>query len=477
MSLNWKEIDEVLAELNLSGSHIQRIIQPDFASLVLSIYRPGDPFDLFISLESGKTRLHRLSDSLKSPTKLQRFSQFLRARCKGAKITDAYQVHGDRIVKLATAAAGLQTILWIRLWGGAANIIATDERGTILDAFYRRPGRGEVTGGSYDPEAPTDGKSPRTLKEYEIRNLPGSGSFNARVEAFYRAGVPRADLETLRLEALAAVERRESRLMGRLENLERQHRANENADRYRELGDLLMSNLHEIQEGEETARIESYYDDGEVIEIKLDPKLRPEQNAEGYYEKYKKAKSGSEKLTGEIAQLEEELSRLRHRRREILESADARALSKIVGAASKRRVAKSNEPATGLQFQSGLHRIIVGRSASENDALLRKHVRGNDLWLHARDYPGSYVFIKNVPGKSIPLEVMLDAGNLALFYSKARSGGQADLYYTQVKYLRRPKEGKKGLVLPTHEKNLLVRHDQKRLDRLFREREESEAGI
>jgi predicted ribosome quality control (RQC) complex YloA/Tae2 family protein len=72
---------------------------------------------------------------------------------------------------------------------------------------------------------------------------------------------------------------------------------------------------------------------------------------------------------------------------------------------------------------------------------------------------------------------MLDAGNLALFYSKARSGGQADLYYTHVKYLRRPKEGKKGLVLPTHEKNLLVRHDQRRLDRLFRQKEESETGI
>ena len=75
------------------------------------------------------------------------------------------------------------------------------------------------------------------------------------------------------------------------------------------------------------------------------------------------------------------------------------------------------------------------------------------------------------------LEVLLDAGNLALHYSKARGGGQAELYYTHVKYLRRPKEGKKGLVLPTQEKNLSVRLDTKRLDRLFREREEMEMGL
>lgn len=478
MSLNWKEIDCVLSELDLPGSHIQRIVQPDFASLVLSIYRPGDPFDLFISLESAKTRLHRLNEELKTPQKLQRFSQFLRARCKGARISEAYQVRGDRIVKLVANAAGVQTILWIRLWGGAANIVATDEHGTILDAFYRRPGRGEVTGGTYDPEAPQEvAVKPSSSKTYEVRELPGSGSFNERVEAFYRETAPRADIETLRIEALAAVERKETRLMGAMENLERQSQANRDAERYRELGDLIMSNLQGIHEGEPHTTVESYYDENRTIEIELDPTLRPEQNAERYYDRYKKAKSGSQKLADEISQLEDELERLRRQRREILESTDVKALSRIGVPSSKSSGSKARESPIGLQFQSGPHRIIVGRSAAENDALLRKHVRGNDLWLHTRDHPGSYVFIKTIPGKSIPLEVMLDAGNLALFYSKARSGGQADLYYTHVKYLRRPKEGKKGLVLPTHEKNLLVRHDQRRLDRLFRQKEESETGI
>jgi predicted ribosome quality control (RQC) complex YloA/Tae2 family protein len=109
---------------------------------------------------------------------------------------------------------------------------------------------------------------------------------------------------------------------------------------------------------------------------------------------------------------------------------------------------------------------MVGRDATENDALLRRHVKGGDLWLHARDFPGSYVFIKQRPGKSFPLEILLDAGNLAIFYSKGRGSGEGDLFYTPVKYLRRAKNGPKGLVIPTQEKNLHIKLDESRLREL-----------
>lgn len=108
----------------------------------------------------------------------------------------------------------------------------------------------------------------------------------------------------------------------------------------------------------------------------------------------------------------------------------------------------------------------MGRDANENDELLRHHVKGKDMWFHTRDYPGGYVFVKYRAGKTIPLEIMLDAGTLAVYYSKARKAGKADLYYTEVKHLRRAKNGPKGLVLPSQEKNLNIVLDKKRLARL-----------
>jgi predicted ribosome quality control (RQC) complex YloA/Tae2 family protein len=83
-----------------------------------------------------------------------------------------------------------------------------------------------------------------------------------------------------------------------------------------------------------------------------------------------------------------------------------------------------------------------------------------------RDFPGSYVFIKHRSGKTVPLDILLDAGNLALFYSKGRNNGEADLFYTQVKYLRRAKNAPKGTVLPTQEKNLHIKTDENRLKEL-----------
>ncbi len=76
------------------------------------------------------------------------------------------------------------------------------------------------------------------------------------------------------------------------------------------------------------------------------------------------------------------------------------------------------------------------------------------------------MFIKNQNGKSVPLDILLDAGNLALFYSKGRKDGKGDLYYTQVKHLRRAKNAPKGTVLPSNEKNLSITLDKERLKRI-----------
>ena len=105
--------------------------------------------------------------------------------------------------------------------------------------------------------------------------------------------------------------------------------------------------------------------------------------------------------------------------------------------------------------------ILVGRDSNENDDLLRHYVKGPDLWMHTRDCPGGFVFIKNRANKTIPLKILLYAGNLAVYYSKARKAGKADLYYTHVKHLRRAKNGPKGLVLPTQEKNITIELDNK----------------
>jgi len=101
--------------------------------------------------------------------------------------------------------------------------------------------------------------------------------------------------------------------------------------------------------------------------------------------------------------------------------------------------------------------------------VLRHTVRGSDLWLHARDYAGAYVFIRAQKNKSIPPEVLLAAARLALYYSKARKNLGGDVHTAFVKNLRRVKGGPIGLVVPYFEKNLYITFTEAQIRELLEE--------
>lgn len=470
MSLNWREIDAVLEELSLPGSYIQKIRQPDYSSLVLDLYRKSGRLSLYIQLGQNQTRLHRLSKPVISTIKLQRFAQLLRRKIGGGRIIETRQIGGDRIVRIGVTKASADTSLWIRLWSNAANIVLTETDGTIIDSFYRRPKRGEISGGRYLPEDPPDALDMQKKKTYVIREFPGEGDLNERIERIYsnksedqtRAKIKRGITKLLNQE--------ESRVTAALENATARADSVEVIQRQKMIGDILMSNLHRMKKGSKWIDAENYYEDNKTITIELNPELSPEGNAKAYYQKAQKRKRRAELSGDEIENLQHTLGEL-EKKRSIADTEDLDILKNVYAKLVDQQKIKKNDldgaDIPGLRYESGPFTILVGRTARENDALLRNHVRGNDYWLHARDYPGAYVFIRAIRGKSVPLEVLLDAGSLAIHYSKGRSGGHGDLFYTQVKYLRRAKGSKLGLVIPTQEKNLSVRVDETRLSKLL----------
>ena len=462
MSLNHKEIDAVLSEIEIEGAHLQKIKQPNFHTLYLEFYKPGGRLGIIICLAPGRTRFHLVPSAPVNEIKLQRFAQFMRSRVRGGKITGIRQINSDRIIRMDILRAGEEIVLWFRLWSGAANIIAADSEGGIHDAFYRRPGRGEVSGGTFIPPEP---KAP--AKEFSIRDLPGDGTFNKKIHEFYSSAENESELQRLRERALKKIASDESRVRSTLKKLENKSDSYEQFDSYKQTGDLIMSNLHMIKRCDRWVAVQNYYKDNNEIQIELDPTLSPEKNAEKYYTRYRKAKSGVEKVEEDLKNHRLMLKNLEEDRNRIESEQDPAIIKSFLESIPKQSAAGKKEKPPGLSYRSGPYTILVGRSSSENDALLRKYVRGNDIWLHTRDFPGGYVFIKTIKGKSVPLDNLLDAGNLALFYSKGRNSGRGELYYTQVKYLRRAKDGPKGLVLPTQEKNLSVILEDERLSRVM----------
>jgi len=463
MSLNHKEIEQILGELEIEGSHLQKIKQPNFNTLYLEFYRPGNRFGIIICMAPGKTRIHLAPKAPVNEVKLQRFAQFMRSRVRGGRILEISQLNNDRIIKIKMLRAGEEILLWIRLWSGAANIIATDADGLIHDAFYRRPGRGEVSGGIFTPPEP----SVKKTREFTVREFTTPGSFNELICEYYSGLEQDQLLQRLREQALKKISADESRITAVIRRLETKSANYESYEQYKQTGDLITSNIHLLKKGAQWVKVYNYYRDNEETDIELDPALSPEKNAEKYYTKYRKAKSGIEKVLEDLNNHRLMLKNAQNDRKWIEKEEEPASIESFLSSSPKQHKLDEKEKAPGLNYRSGPYTILVGRNSRENDSLLRKYVRGNDIWLHTRDYPGGYVFIKTVRGKSVPLDVLLDAGNLALFYSKGKSAGKAELYYTQVKYLRRPKEGKRGLVIPTQEKNLSVILEEARLGRIM----------
>jgi len=199
----------------------------------------------------------------------------------------------------------------------------------------------------------------------------------------------------------------------------------------------------------------------------LDPKRSPTGNAELYFKKYKKAKTGREIIAARSKQAGDEASLLRSflSGLEQADSSDAliRIHSDLVanGYLSGEAKKKSKQcympaPASFRKIEYQGWDILVGKSAAGNDYLTTKIARPNDLWLHAEGLPGSHVLIKNPGGRDIPPDVFSKAASLAAFHSKGKAAGKVAVTYTLAGLVKKPKGAKPGLVTLRERKTIMA---------------------
>jgi predicted ribosome quality control (RQC) complex YloA/Tae2 family protein len=482
MSLTCSEINVILDELDLEGSFIQDIIQPGYDTLCLFTYRDASPLTVLICTAHDACRISSTSKKITRNEKPLRFMEFLRSRIRGARIDSCAQIGLERVIEMKLSHNSESFIMYIRLWSSAANIILCSSDGTILDTMYRRPAKDETTGGIFTPPVPDPSKA---QKEWPVRTFdevqrkyseehPGSTplTFNEKVDLWYSESARTLSREALLVQAEKWYNVTRSRMESALEKLRAKQESFRNADQYRHQGDLILSYGHLI-DGKSDHLDVTDYDTGKAVSIAVNPAKSAQENAADYYTNFHKAQTGAEQLVHEIELAEKQIAAIDRQYSDITHEMNPVRIEQLLRHDSTpQQQKKKTHP--GLDYTVNGWYILVGRDADENDDLLRHYVRGPDMWLHVRDFPGGFVFIKNRPGKTVPLDILLDAANLAVYYSKARKSGKADLYYTHVKYLRRAKNGPKGLVLPTHEKNLSIELDQSRLDKLDTIRQESE---
>lgn len=233
-------------------------------------------------------------------------------------------------------------------------------------------------------------------------------------------------------------------------------------EEYRVAGEMLTAFGHQVPKGAREAQLPNYYDSG-MLTVTLDPALSPAQNAQKYFKRYRKAAVASrvaaehrENTLREIALIEDaiwaaEQAQTPEDIAEIKEPLRRAGLIRREPEPKKKQKERRGEP---LRFVSpDGFAILVGKNSLQNERLL-KAAQGNDLWLHAKDMPGSHVIVR-AEGRDITEEARLCAAKLAAFYSKGK-GRQVPVNYTLRKYVKKPGGTPDGFVIFTEERLLIV---------------------
>ncbi|MFQ5507738.1 MAG: NFACT RNA binding domain-containing protein [Leptospirillia bacterium] len=269
-----------------------------------------------------------------------------------------------------------------------------------------------------------------------------SDTLEARYEAWFAARDQAAQAHARSVRFEQACKRTERRIAAMRRDLKKLT----GWQRWEREGELLSAHRHLMRRGMERVTVTDWYaDDCAERVILLDPGRTPDENIEARFKRMRKAKKGMPLLEGRIAEAEKELNRLlREGPVALPEPADQAPFG-----GGKQEVAhfRRFRAADGWE-------VYVGRSATENDRLTFRFARGNDLWFHARDVPGSHVLLRG-RGEA-PQHVVLQAALLAAHFSRLKKEGGGEVMYTPRKYLKRPRGGSPGQVLVTQERVLDV---------------------
>lgn len=224
---------------------------------------------------------------------------------------------------------------------------------------------------------------------------------------------------------------------------------------YSRTADVIMANLTNIPAGSKEVELYDFYQDANRL-VKLHATETPQKTAERLYKKAKNQQIELRLLQERASRKEEEVERL---------SSHLKLLEGLHTAQELRQFLKQHAPATVAQqvdlpyyaFEVMGFKVLVGKNAKSNDKLTLKHTHKDDLWLHAKDVPGSHVIIKFQPGKPFPMPVIETAAQLAAFYSKRKNDSLCPVLYTPKKYVRKPKGAAPGSVFVEREKVVLVK--------------------
>ena len=275
------------------------------------------------------------------------------------------------------------------------------------------------------------------------------------------------------LSKYTAVKQELTREIARRENaikaIESDRARFENPERLKRFGDLILANLATARTHDSTVVVVDYYDQ-EQRELQIDiPEGSTLQEAASlYFSRYQKARRALEALASRERSVSINIEPLKQLLRRLDQEPTCDCIDEVIAEMDQllerspnRRIDRKKGSEKGSPFgrrfrSTDGYEIVVGRNDKENDALTFRVAKPYDVWLHAADYPGSHVVVRNPTRQPPPHRTIIEAAEIAAFYSQAKRDSKAAVHYTQRKFVSKPPRSKPGLVRLSSFKTVMV---------------------
>ncbi|MEZ5344509.1 MAG: NFACT family protein [Pyrinomonadaceae bacterium] len=470
--MNEATLQKIEAELSghLAGRKFGKIFV--LSRMMIAVdFRLDDGKYLLISVEPGSPRIYLIKRRLKTLEKRSAsqpsFVSFIRKKIANSVVEKVIKLEGERVIRIELAARnelGQSELfsLVIQLTGRSSNLFLLDGEDRILDSLRETEGKGQTAPDVYSPPA-----KPRTNQfSQDVFDQKEHNSLSEALDQYYKEKEADSKFRSAANAALGSVQKdlkKQIRLRSQLGQDLEQHG---DPGKWKHYGDVLLANVNTAKRKDGKIIATDYFDnDSPLIEIEAEDNASVTEAAESYFKRYTKARNAKTEIAKRLELISAEIEKLEKKKASLKTAIENKDLETIESVAPDAKSSRSNQIqkrkaesfAGAKTFTSGDgFEILVGKRSKDNDFLTFRVAKSLDTWLHAADYPGSHVVIRNPNRKEIPQNTLLEAAQLAAFYSKARKESKVAVHYTQKKFVNKPKGAAPGLVSLASFKTLLV---------------------
>lgn len=470
--MDLETLKKVAGEISheLEGRRFGKIFALSRLSMAVDL-RSSDSRYLYINVDPSDPRMYlirrRVRDLEKQSSNPSQFCLLLRKHLSGAVLGRVEVLENERVARHYFTAENemgdrARFELIAQLTGKSANLFLLNEDGQIVDSLRETNGEGQERGMTYFPPVRPANAKPRLSSQPissagSISDALDSADLEKRADREFTslANAARSKIK----QEISKREKLRKKLIGDLDG-------HGDAEKWKRFGDLLLANVSTAKRKDGKILVVDYFDERlATIEIDADENDSITETAEKFFKKYTKARNANSEIAGRLAATDTELDRLRkeqERLEEMIAEKDLDLLTDLAGKPKDTGTKKERAKETALSSiarsftSSDGFEILVGKKAKDNDFLTFRIAKSLDMWMHAADYSGSHVVVRNPNRKEIPQQTLFEAAQLAAFYSQGKAQSKAAVHYTQKKFVNKPKGSAPGLVSLASFKTLLV---------------------